>query len=430
MADVQPIRRGQNVVDYVKSPAMRGALEALAEMWDEYSRNKYSREDEIAGLFTRSAVVEVRNQTGGDLAEFSVVQLSTSSMIDSADNLVSFKQTPSFNGIVPTTPPDLNRWAVLAQPLGNSLFGRAVLAGAVACKVLITDLAHTFASPVAGVTDYLQSGLTGSAVILTSPSAPGLQWCQVAVGRCCVGNASTSDVAGICCDSPCVTVDLSGLSEACQDLTGSSAVLYLQLGSSPSAWRDLSSNPNVQFYFDCTSNNLGSGLTYIFAVRLRDIGQTLLLSYVTNTIWDCESPLTLDYFFANTGCDDSPPAHLTIEASDCAGFETSGDCPGCEGVGQSNSLDVAFSGYFSGLGTLTVDRTSTEYWLIYPLDGSVHGVTEVLVRCYGAGWQVLLYAGATLLALAGAAASDCDPLAVAVAGSYSGNAWGATIAPS
>ena len=215
------IRRGEDLMRVIQRGDFRETWNYLIDMVTWWQQTKATRLSKVEMLFPHPAVVDVANLTGADLAQNSVVQLS-GSIIDptaGAQALLDFQQSANFGGIVPTKPADLNRWAVMLDPVnapptgGQPLIGRAAIAGAVACQVNIQSLSDVFCYPVAGVTGYLQSGPSGPGVILSQPSGTGIQWCQVAVGRCCAPTAGSWPGSGSgsfgCCTSP-FCIQLSG----------------------------------------------------------------------------------------------------------------------------------------------------------------------------------------------------------------------------
>lgn len=127
-----------------------------------------------------SLEILVRNDTGGDLAAMSVVQVSYPLQIPTVYG-TDIQRGPAFAGIVATgtagTP------AVLTEPVEDGTTGRAVVMGVALVSVDITDAGHTRATLDTGETAALVSGTSGPATILWRETGTGVKLCAVLL--CC-----------------------------------------------------------------------------------------------------------------------------------------------------------------------------------------------------------------------------------------------------
>lgn len=126
--------------------------------------------------------VVIQNDTGGDLTERDVVQVSYPVLYPTVyvDDL---QQEPAFVGIVPTSASGTP--AVLVEPIPNGSTGRAAIMGVAFVDVDITDAAHTSAKISVGDTAKLVSAVagTGTATILWRETGTGVKLCAVLL--CC-----------------------------------------------------------------------------------------------------------------------------------------------------------------------------------------------------------------------------------------------------
>lgn len=114
--------------------------------------------------------VLVRNDTGGDLDEFSVVTPGTPLEDASADPFL-VQRRPSFGASAPAAAED--PFFVLAEPVPDGEVGRAVVLGVTVARVNLSDTSHNFAVPAAATTATLASSLGGPARILWRASSLG-----------------------------------------------------------------------------------------------------------------------------------------------------------------------------------------------------------------------------------------------------------------
>jgi len=126
--------------------------------------------------------VVVQNDTGGDLSERDVVQVSYPVLYPTTyvDDL---QQEPAFVGITPTSASGTP--AVLVEPIPNGSTGRAAIMGVAFVDVDITDAAHTSAKIKVGTTGNLESAAAGAgtATILWRETGTGVKLCAVLL--CC-----------------------------------------------------------------------------------------------------------------------------------------------------------------------------------------------------------------------------------------------------
>ncbi len=160
--------------------------------------------------------VVVQNDTGGDLSERDVVQVSYPVLYPTTyvDDL---QQEPAFVGIVPTSASGTP--AVLIEPIPDGTTGRAVIMGVAHVVVDITDAAHTSAKIKVGETGYLTSAAAGAgtATILWRATGTGQKLCCVLL--CCAdGDPAIGDnpdwptppSSWYCADGVCTEVAYGG----------------------------------------------------------------------------------------------------------------------------------------------------------------------------------------------------------------------------
>jgi hypothetical protein len=132
-------------------------------------------------------LVRVRNDTGADLAAFSVVKLGAS-VLDIAAPL-RIAPAPMFAGETPTGSSDA--FAILVEPAKDEKWALAAVAGVVPVTVDVTDEGHGFAAP--GTTaDKLVSAASGPARILDVEAGVGDKKAVVLVQ----GGASAASFSG------------------------------------------------------------------------------------------------------------------------------------------------------------------------------------------------------------------------------------------
>jgi hypothetical protein len=161
-------------------------LKIPAEVWNtlldvaERDRNQRHGVDsaESAGM-RQAGIVKLRNQTGGPLDQFSIVQLDTP-IISPADNLNEFKRQLTFNGIVPGATVG-SRFAVTLQPLAPNKIGLAVVSGVVAVQLLVDSIVYACAQPTIGSTSLLKNVPHGPAMVLWMENAGAIRWAIIRI---------------------------------------------------------------------------------------------------------------------------------------------------------------------------------------------------------------------------------------------------------
>lgn len=109
--------------------------------------------------------IRIYNDTGLDLDSFAVVEIGTP-YITPSDNLVDFLRKPCAMGIVPTS--DAARVAIIygAMPYDQRSVGKAYVSGMCPVQLLVLSSTHTYAKPISGLTDALQTTDSGPYEIL------------------------------------------------------------------------------------------------------------------------------------------------------------------------------------------------------------------------------------------------------------------------
>ena len=113
--------------------------------------------------------IDVRNDTGADLAEYSVLKLSDP-LYDVTATPIEQQDRPAFKGNTPGGAADLV--CVTQHGIAYNDSGRATVAGVCVCKVSVTNAAHGFALPTAS-TSYLVSAAATGHPILWKESGTG-----------------------------------------------------------------------------------------------------------------------------------------------------------------------------------------------------------------------------------------------------------------
>lgn len=120
----------------------------------------------------RPGALEVlaQNDTGGTLAEWSVVELLVP-LVDATVDPIENQERPAFSAIAPTD--GQSPVAVLAEPIPDGAVGRAVVMGVAVANLDVIDAAHDYCGPTAGVTGYLTTAETGPIRVLWKESGTG-----------------------------------------------------------------------------------------------------------------------------------------------------------------------------------------------------------------------------------------------------------------
>lgn len=132
----------------------------------------------------RPGIILVRNSTGRNLDQFSVVGLGNL-VISPADNEREFRTHVVMSGMVPEETKHRGKFAVLAEPVAADKFGLAYVDAV--CQVKVNVLAGSadcpFAEVLDGETSYLQMAGHGSARIVWRAGGTGIQWAVVRLGK-------------------------------------------------------------------------------------------------------------------------------------------------------------------------------------------------------------------------------------------------------
>lgn len=138
----------------------------------------------------RSQLVYVRNDTGEDLDQFSVVGVQ-GAVISPSENQADFTANPYLVGVVPTSR-HVGNFAITQEPIPDGKFGRAIVAGW-SHAWLKPASSGDYAEVISGDTDQLQQGDTGSALILYIPTAAAGSDAVLGMIRFGGGTASVKD---------------------------------------------------------------------------------------------------------------------------------------------------------------------------------------------------------------------------------------------
>lgn len=117
--------------------------------------------------FHHSAVLRVRNKTGGSLTKGALLGIDDTAFDASvAANMPAiFAQEPVVDGVAPVTADHTEALLVLLEPIGNNRLGRAALGGVVWAWVNITDTSHTHARIKDSDADKFESGTYGAKIL-------------------------------------------------------------------------------------------------------------------------------------------------------------------------------------------------------------------------------------------------------------------------
>jgi len=132
--------------------------------------------------YRQGSLVKVYNDTGGNLARFSVVGLGDP-IFTPTDSEDAFLAEVTFRGHQPSSA-DIGKFAVLFEPALDGQVVRAFVAGVVQVQVDVANTADTCCD--AGTSsDNLVSSSTGSAQMLWKEGGTGVQWAIIRFGISC-----------------------------------------------------------------------------------------------------------------------------------------------------------------------------------------------------------------------------------------------------
>lgn len=149
---------------------------------DAAKRDRLRRFDARGGPIGRdlnsSLTVLIRNDTGSNLDAFSVLRITgVVFSTGPVDKPFEFVAMPLMTGATPNDAD--NPIAILSEPIPEDGIGRAVIQGMVLVDVLINDVAHEYAIPIASDRTKLESADAGPARILWKESSGSTRRCAV-----------------------------------------------------------------------------------------------------------------------------------------------------------------------------------------------------------------------------------------------------------
>jgi hypothetical protein len=160
-------------------------------------RNGALRVEANAGReLPQTAIIRIRNDSGTDLARFSVVGLGDP-LIDPADSEAGFLAAVALAGVTPTID-HLGKFAVLLEPAGDGAIVRAWAAGICPVKLDVSDDEdHGAADVTAGDAGFLTARPGGSAQVLWRAGGTGEQWALVRIGNRRGGKIGKTGASGL-----------------------------------------------------------------------------------------------------------------------------------------------------------------------------------------------------------------------------------------
>jgi hypothetical protein len=139
--------------------------------------------DGISGSYPNAVSLNVLNDTGEDLAEFSAVVIDAPVVLP-ADDENTFRNNPWWTVKKAV---DVRPWGILRAPVKEDRAGELVVIGDTCCKINLVDVGHKFVEIEAN--SYIpKSGASGSAMIVWvaggagTASATGEQWAFIKIG--------------------------------------------------------------------------------------------------------------------------------------------------------------------------------------------------------------------------------------------------------
>ena len=154
-------------------------LEISADVWNQLidvaQAAKQSQHDQSSNnpaTKRRADIVRVRNQTNFTFERFGIVGLQ-SPIIAPSQNLPEFKNEVTFDVGLPDGSP---RFGVVIEPLQAGAIGKAVVAGVIATRIIVPDVAYACAVPIAGQHSGLVSVPHGPAQVLWMEASGATRW--------------------------------------------------------------------------------------------------------------------------------------------------------------------------------------------------------------------------------------------------------------
>ena len=157
-----------------------------AEIWNSFiDAALYAKQRQVGitaktpSRDTKSGLVLVRNATGQELAQFTVVVIGAL-IITPTDNEQEFRNNiPVFEAELVTSENNEKPYGILQKPLQQNECGPAMLGGITPAKVNIDDESHEFAEPDE---NGLKSSTSGLARILWKEPETGEKWAVIHLG--------------------------------------------------------------------------------------------------------------------------------------------------------------------------------------------------------------------------------------------------------
>jgi len=176
--DLKKVARGQPL----RIPA--AAYNAFIDAAVDYRNRTVGMEGEYKQHDTKTGIVYVRNNAGGDLEQFAVVGLD-GLVIGPDDNDREFRHRVVMKGVKPDEDKHRSKFGILVEPVASGKLGRAVVAGLCQVKLNVPDEENEprFAEIEDSVTGNLKAATYGSAVILWREGGTGVQWAVVRLGN-------------------------------------------------------------------------------------------------------------------------------------------------------------------------------------------------------------------------------------------------------
>ncbi len=176
--DLKKVARGTPL----RIPA--AAYNAFIDAAADYRNRTVGMEGEYKQHDTKTGIVYVRNNAGGDLEQFAVVGLD-GLVIGPDDNDREFRHRVVMKGVKPDEDKHRSKFGILVEPVASGKLGRAVVAGLCQVKLNVPDEENEprFAEIEDSVTGNLKAATYGSAVILWREGGTGVQWAVVRLGN-------------------------------------------------------------------------------------------------------------------------------------------------------------------------------------------------------------------------------------------------------
>lgn len=130
-----------------------------------------------------ATMIQVRNDTGQNLTQFSAVGLGDP-VITPTQNLSEFKRAICLKAVVPVAGTHENKWGICLESIAKDAIGTALVSGVVLAKVAFATAETAisgFAEIQSGKTS-LQNSASGSAKVLYAEPSGTERWAIVRVG--------------------------------------------------------------------------------------------------------------------------------------------------------------------------------------------------------------------------------------------------------